>query len=153
MACMVCSIPRIPLDHSSSLCIRCQNGNSLPIACNCLVFLLSHSSQQALYRCIQVVQHRGRAAHPTHSLYKSMWEEVIAGKHSLCAMSSSTAKFRTWGMLNMQRKNMLGRRSLQFSSIYGQTQICKLFPLNKTWSATFKKLSFEVLYISCDLGN
>lgn len=37
---------------------------------------------------------RGRAAHPTHSLLESMWEEVIAGNHLLCAMSSSTAKFR-----------------------------------------------------------
>lgn len=44
------------------------------------------------------------------SLRASMWEEVIAGKHSLCAMSSSTAKIRTWGMLTMQRGDMLCRR-------------------------------------------
>lgn len=40
-----------------------------------------------------------------------MWEEVIAGRLSLCAMSSSTAKFRTRGELNMQRGELRCRRS------------------------------------------
>lgn len=44
------------------------------------------------------------------SLWASMWEEVIAGRLSLCAMSSSTAKFRTRGKLNMQGGDLGCRR-------------------------------------------
>lgn len=43
----------------------------------------------------QVVQHRSRAAHPTHSVEDRMWEEVTVGKRWEGAASCSAAKFRT----------------------------------------------------------
>lgn len=61
---------------------------------------------------------------------EGMWEEVKAGECSVCAMPSSRANFRTWGVLSMQRENVPERRRFQiFLRLLFDTNVAKQFQM------------------------